>query len=251
MLVIPGTTPEPVSPFQSSILSFLHNILVTKPTTGHALISSLTAPESPTYLANNEALQLLYVNAIHESLEAILQLKLPPEPFETDSDSQYESDHTLTTGRQSVTKECQRLTSLVYQLLSLMDPQPNMTHVLIDKLFVLLLKIDHKLGGNQSIRFDVSRIYACLVGRSTPYLIQRLHEVEEYVRVKSNNGEAGGRGGSPEGKDGGRWSLKLLGRTASAGDWRNLFYHVYHDQRHFLECVLVGLCVCWSVCVCV
>ena len=246
VLVIPGTIPEPVPPLQSAVLSFLHNVLVSKPTTGHALIQSLTAKESPAYLANNEALQLLYVKAIHESLEAMLQLKLPSEVPETDSDSQYESDHTLTAviqGRQGVTKECQRLTTLIYGLLSLMDPRPEMSHVLVDKLFVFLLKMNHQLGPEKFIRFDVSKIYACLVGRSTPYLVQRLHEVEEYVRVKASS-----VGGGAADKSG-AWSLKLLRQTEGAQDWRALFFHVYHDHKHFLECVLVGLCVC--VCLCV
>ena len=245
MLIIPGTVPEPVPPFQSAVLSFLHNVLISKPTTGHALIQSLTAQESPAYLANNEALQLLYVKAIHESLEAILQLKLPSEVLETDSDSQYESDHTLTAinqGRRSVTKECQRLTTLVYDLLSLMDPRPEMARVMVDKLFVYLLKMNHQLGPDKFIRFDVSKIYSCLVGRSTPYLVRRLHEVEEYVRVKASGGGGGGGGGASEKSS--AWSLKLLGQTDGAGDWRALFFHVYHDHKHFLECVLVGFCPC-------
>jgi hypothetical protein len=244
VLVIPGTIPEPVPPFQSAVLSFLHNVLVSKPTTGHALIQSLTAKESPAYLVNNEALQLLYVKAIHESLEAMLQLKLPSELPETDSDSQYESDHTLTAviqGRQSVTKECQRLTTLIYHLLSLMDPRPEMSHVLVDKLFVFLLKMNHQLGPDKFIRFDVSKIYSCLVGRATPHLVQRLHEVEEYVRVKASS-----VGGGAADKSG-AWSLKLLRQTEGAQDWRALFFHVYHDHKHFLECVLVGLCVCLFV----
>ena len=242
MLVIPGTIPEPVPPFQSAVLSFLHNILVSKPTTGHALIQSLTAKESPSpaYLSNNEALQLLYVDAIHETLEAILTLKLPSEVPETDSDSQYESDHTLTSvnqGRKSVTKECQRLMTLVYDLLSLMDPRADMGRVLVDKLFVFLLKMNHQLGPDKFIRFDVSKIYSCLVGRSTPYLVRRLHEVEEYVRVKASS-----VGGGAAEKSG-AWSLKLLGQTEGPQDWRALFFHVYHDHKHFLECVLVGLCI--------
>ena len=233
VLAIPGAISESASPFQSAVLSFLHNVLVSKPATGHALIQSLTAPDRHTNLVNNEALQLLYVEAIYESLEAILQLKLP-EAIETDSDSQYESDHTWTTtnqGQQNVTKECQRLTNLVYDLLSLMDPKPDMTRVAVDKLFVYLLELDHTLVPDRSIRFEPSKIYACLLGRSSPYLLKRLQEVEEYVRT-------GGINRSADEKTSG-WSLKLLREMSTSLDWRGLFYHAYHDRKHFLECVLV------------
>ena len=252
VLSIPGTSSEPVSPFQSAVLSFLHNVLVSKPATGHALIRSLTVPDSPARLANNEALQLLFMEAIRESLEAILQLKLP-EALETDSDSQYESDHTWTTaanqGRQSVTKECQRLTTLVYDLLSLMDPGADMGRVSVDKLFVHLLEFSHRLGPDKTVRFEASKIYSCLLGRGCPYLVKRLHEAEEYVRSK----EARSSGGVKSSE----WSLKVVRETSSSLDWRALFYHAYHDHKHFLESVLVRLCVSErerereSVCVCV
>lgn len=235
MLAIPGAVPETVSPFPSTILSFLHDVLVSKPATGHALICSLTVPDSPTHHVNNEALQLLYVEAINESLEAILQLKLP-EAAETDSDSQYESDHMWTTasqGRQSVTKECRRLTNLVYDLLSFMDPQPDMSRVSVDKLFVFLLELCHQLGPERPIRFDSSQIHSCLLGRSSPYLLKRLHEAEEYIRNKQANGS------SPTNKKSSVNSLQLLRQTGTTGDWRGVFYHAYHDRKHFLECVLV------------
>lgn len=238
-----------MSPFPSTILSFLHDVLISKPATGHALIRSLTVPDSPTHLVNNEALQLLYVEAINESLEAILQLKLP-EAAETDSDSQYESDHTWTTasqGRQNVTKECRRLTNLVYDLLSLMDPQPDMSRVSVDKLFVFLLELCHQLGPERLIRFDSSKIHSCLLGRSSPYLLKRLHDAEEYIRNKQANGS------SPTNKKNSvssARSLQLLRQTGTTGDWRGVFYHAHHDHKHFLECVLVrGDQVEWK-CVC-
>ena len=225
-----------MSPFQSAVLSFLHNVLVSKPVTGHALIRSLTVPDSSAHLVNNEVLQLLYMEAIQESLEAMLQLKLP-EAIETDSDSQYESDHTWTTmnqGRQSVTKECQRLTNLVYDLLSLVDPQPDMSRVSIDKLLVYLLELNHELGPDKLIRFEAGSIYSCLLGRSSPYLIKRLHNAEEYVRLKGT--KSNGAGGKSS-----EWSLKLVSETSSPLYWRGLFYHAYHDHKHFLECVMVRI----------
>lgn len=235
MLAIPGTVSERVSPFPSTILSFLHNILVSRPATGHALICSLTVPDSHIHLFNNEALQLLYVEAINETLEAILQLKLP-EAVETDSDSQYESDHTWTTvnqGRQSVTKECRRLTNLVYDLLSFMDPQPDMSRVSVDKLFVFILELCHQLGPERPIRFDTSRIYSCLLGRSSPYLLKRLHDAEEYIRIK------GSRTTDKKNTVTNAWSLRVLQYASTTGDWRGMFYHTHHDHKHFLECVLV------------
>ena len=237
VLAIPGTDSEPASTFQSATLSFLYDVLVSRPATGHALIRSLTVP-NPAYLINNEALQLLYVEAINECLEAILQLKLP-EGIETDSDSQYESDHTSTNtnqGRQNMTKECQRLTDLVYDLLSLMDPQPDMSRVSVDKLFVYLLELRHRIGPEKSVSFDASKIYSCLLGRSSPYLLKRLHDAEEYVRIREANGStsAGEKRVATS-----AWSMEMLKRTSTPQDWRALFYHTHHDHKHFLECVLV------------
>ena len=241
MLGIPGANPEPVSPFQSHILSFLHNVLVSSTETGHTLICSLSVPGDPAYLHNNEALQLLYINAVNECLEGLGQLHLLDEG-ETDSDSQYESDQTLTTHvhrRQSVTKESQKLTNLVYNLLSLMDPSPDMAHVTVDKLFVSLLQARYQLGPGKLLSFDAKQLYACLLGRSSPFLLKRLHNAEEYIRKK----EAMLSGGKEAVSS--RWSLEVLEGIGTLQGFRELFYYAHHDQRHFLECVLVSLpCTC-------
>ena len=225
--------------FQPLVLSFLHDVLISSPALGHALICNLTVPNSPAHLLNNEALQLLYVKGIQGALETLTQLRVPEGGETTDSDSQYESDHTypsLIHRTQSIAKECRRLTVLVYDLLSLMDTQPDMARVSVDKLFVCLLELCHRVGADLVVSFNAEKIYSCLLGRASTYLIERLHHAEDYIRMKVM-GRGGGMG--EKGVLASVQSFELLKRTSSPRDWRELFYFAHHDRRHFLESVLV------------
>ena len=215
-------------PFPPLTLSFLHDVItVSSSTLGHALIECLTVDE-PEYLSNNEALQSIYVDCVYECLETLNQLK-SAEPFETDSsyDSQYESDHTPTGGVGSLYRECQRLVATVYSLLSLMDPRPEMTKLSkkIDRVFLTLLKVQYVVTPELTAAFESSRLYSCLLGRSTPFLINRLYGVEEYIRTNKT-----AEGGGATGKEGN-----------ALEKWRELFYEALYDNKHWLESMLVRL----------
>ena len=227
VLRIPGATPQPVPPFPSLTLSFLHDVTtISSSALGHALIKCLTVDE-PEYQANNEALQSLYVDCVYEYLEALNQLK-SADSIETDSsyDSQYESDHTPSGGTGGLYRESQRLVSAVYDLLSLMDPKVEMAKLSekINRLFLTLLKVRYVVTPEHTAAFESSRLYSCLLGRSTPFLINRFHKVEEYIRT--NRTTEGSRTAESEGNP--------------PEEWRELFYEALYDNKHWLERVLVG-----------
>lgn len=205
--------------------------MVLSPAHGHTLLSSLTVRGRAEYHTNNEKLQLLYFDGINKCLESLDHMK-SADNLETDSsyDSQYESDHHSSSGR-SLVHKAEELTTLVYDLLSLVDPLPDMTKVTakINKVFVTLLTAKYPLTSGHTITFNSNRIYSCFLGRPNSFLITRLHDVEEYLRKsrseeQTDEGQAvlgGSEGGSPV-------------------EWRNMFYEALYDHRHLLESVLVG-----------
>ena len=197
----------------------------------HTIIRNLTVNGNSNYLNNNETLQSIYIDCLTGSLESLSHLKAP-ESLETDSsDSQYESDHSSSV--QSIYSECQRLVTLVYDILSLMDPLAEMVKLTkrVDQLFLLLLEAKYNVSSEYTVTFDSGRIYSCLLGRSAPVLINRFHEVEEYLRM-TRAAESGGALASH------------LRQGTVAGDpleeWRDLFYEALYDHRHLLESVLVS-----------
>jgi len=217
------------------VLLFIHDVITALgPAFGHTLINSMTVEDGPDYIANNEALQSVYIDCITGYLEKLSQLKAP-ESLETDSsyDSQYESDH-ATGGMQNTYKQCEKIVATIYDLLSLVDPSPKMLKLAkkIDKLFLLLLQSKYPIGPECTIVFESGRIYSCLLGRSTPFLINRLHEVEEYLRTNWATEE-------------GVASMGLETRGSERSDseeWRGLFYEALYNKRHPLERIMVRAC---------
>ena len=198
---------------------------------GHALIKSMTVENDTSYLYNNEALQSIYVNGIMECLDMLKQMKAP-ENLETDSsyDSQYESDH-ATSGMQNTYKQCGKLVNKVYDLLALVDPSPLMSRLekKIDRVFLDLLQSKYDISPECTIVFEIGRIYSCLLGRPTPFLINRLHEVEEYVRTNQ---------ATEEGVANKELKRRVSERSGSE-EWRELFYEALYDKKHPLESVVV------------
>ena len=243
VLKIPGATPDTVSNFPSLTLDFIRDVITSLiPALGHTLITSLTVPSGMSYLPNNEALQMVYIECINECLETLEQTKIP-EDVETDSsyDSQYESDHP-TSGARGVYKACERILSSVYTLLSMMDPTQEMVRVTkkIDRIFHTLLKATFNISADWRMSFNAGRIYSCLLGRSTPFLINRLHEVEEYLRMNKTTEESVTVSTSSS------TALEVPSPAKqrssyteiSRAEWRDRFYQALYDHKHLLENVL-------------
>ena len=201
------------------------------PALSHALIKSMTVENDTNYLSNNEALQSTYVNGIMDCLDMLKQMKAP-ENLETDSsyDSQYESDH-ATSGVRNTYKQCENLIAKVYDLLALVDPSPQMSRLekKIDRVFLDLLRSTYVISPECTVAFEIGRIYSCLLGRPTPFLINRLHEVEEYLRINQATEEGVASGG-----------LKMrVSERSDSEEWRELFYEALYDKKHPLESVVV------------
>ena len=178
---------------------------------------------------------MVYLDCISETLEGIAQAKVA-ERDEGDSsyDSQYESDHPTSKTKEGLIKECEKKISFVYTLLSLIDPTNEMSRLTnrLDRMFHTLLKSSFKVGEDVAVKFDSSRIYACLLGRSSPFLINRLHDVEEYLRM--NKGMDYEEAAIDDGKShrGEKASLSIQ------QEWNERFYQALYDHRHLLENVI-------------
>ena len=238
---------DTVLQLQPLILQFLHDVITSlSPTLGHALITSLMVPSGSTYLANNEALQMIFVECINEALEGLSQAKVSKIADNDSSyDSQYESDHPSSETHKGVFKECEKKVAFVYTLLSLIDPSNEMTRITnrLDRIFHTLLKTTFKIGPGISLRFETGKVYACLLGRSSPLLINRLHEVEEYLRMNrgfDQHEEEGdtspttisvcdGHPHHPRHKE--APSLQEI-------EWKERFYQALYDHKHLLESVI-------------
>ena len=238
---------DTVPQLQPLILQFLHDVITSlSPTLGHALITSLMIPTGSTYLANNEALQMIYIECINETLEGLSQAKVS-EIADNDSsyDSQYESDHPSSETHKGLFKECEKKVAFVYTLLSLIDPSNEMTRITnrLDRIFHTLLKTTFKIGPGTSLRFKTGKVYACLLGRSSPLLINRLHEVEEYLRMNrgfDHHEEEGDTSPTAMSVHDGHPQHPRHKEAPSLQEieWKERFYQALYDHKHLLESVI-------------
>ena len=235
---------------------------------------------SAQHVSNNESLQCVYLDCISECLEALDALKaLVAHEGGEDSDSQYESDHTSSStaaarGR-STTGRFEKVVSMIYTLLSMVEAQPGMIRLTkkIDSLFATLLQASYPMAAKQSagqdkadpvvVTFEPGRIYACLLGRSNGFLINRLYEVEDYLRRKRvaeespfvvppqarygslpKLGEHKNEGSGDAGEDSGNSSCTKGIQTGqspvdtSKDEWKDRFYGAMYENKHLLESVL-------------
>ncbi len=233
VLRIPGAVSDSIPYFSGLIVSFIHDVITTiSPALGHALITSLSVPNSSAHMANNESLQLIYIECINDCLELVSKTNSRESSLEPDYDSQYESDHP-TSGVGKTKKGCEKILSLIYSLLSFLDPTHEMVKLTrkIETIFHTLLRKTYVISEDLKVSFETGQIYACLLGKSTPFLINKLHEVEEYLRMH------------PETDDASTLSLQeakkpSLTTQESVHEWRQRFYESLYDHRHLLETTL-------------
>ena len=203
--------------FSKPCWQFLRNCLYENPTLAHAVIYKLTCKTDNDLLANNQALQGLFLKCVEGSLNSLVPSSegMQSDFFESENEAKYQ--------------QCQEL---IYNLLSLMDPTPEMTELELDRVFLRLLELTVDVGLSQPITlFDSKKIYSCLLGRKTNYLIMQFQRVEEFVRKKqsqfkllSNEEEHSG---------------VTVRRVGDKEKWRFLFFETLYNNRHMLEHVLV------------
>ena len=126
---------------------------------------------------------------------------------------------------------------LIYNLLSLMDPTPEMTELKLDRVFLRLLELTVDAGLSQSVNlFDSKKIYSCLLGRKMNYLIVEFQRVEEYVR-KNQTKQLRIRHSSNSEEE---YSGASFRRVPDKEKWRFLFFETLYSNQHMLEHVLVS-----------
>lgn len=239
VLKIPGAASDSIPYFSGLIVSFIHDVITTiSPALGHALISSLSVPNSSAHMANNESLQLIYIECINDCLDLLSKLNSREGSLEPDYDSQYESDQP-TSGVRGTEKGCEKILSLIYSLLSLLDPSHEMVKLTrkIDTIFHTLLRKTYVISENLKVSFETGQIYACLLGRSTPFLINRLHEVEEYLRMHPETDETSTIS-TPLKLSLQEAKKSTLTAKDSVHEWRQRFYEALYDHKHLLESTL-------------
>ena len=249
MLQVPGTTFDTVPHLSDLITSFLRDVVtILDPALGHTLITSLMVTSySSQYISNNESLQFIYLDCIDECLEA-LQTLCTANGRESNLDSQYKSNMS---GVEFTGSECEKAVNMVYILLSLMNGTPEMTRLMkkVDTIFHTLLQGSYSVGTGPPVTFEVGRIYACLLGRSNTFLINRLHEVEEFLRLNKITEDSHHLKLSPGNKPIYAHDTKDedVDRTDDPSDikyelarveWRNRFYDAVYTHKHILESVL-------------
>ena len=185
---------------------------------------------------------MIYVDCINESLEALSQSKVS-DTADNDSsyDSQYESDHPSTETHKGIFKECEKKVAFVYTLLSLADPSNEMTRVTnrLDRLFHTLLKTTFKIGPGLSLRFETGRVYACLLGRSSPLLINWLHEVEEYLRMNRGFDHEEEEVAATTTDDSTPHHHRHKETPSiQETEWKERFYQALYDHKHLLESII-------------
>ena len=180
---------------------------------------------------------MIYIDCINETLDVLSQAKVSQTSGNDSSyDSQYESDHSSSMTQDGLFKECAKKVAFVYTLLSLIDPTNEMSRTTnkLDRIFHTLLRSSFKVGPGLTVRFETGRIYACLLGRSSPLLINRLHEIEEYLRMNRGfdheEDSAVISEGTPHHREKDASSVHL--------EWKERFYQALLDHKHLLEKVI-------------
>ena len=199
------------------------------PSLGHALITSLSVhqlPKSQRSLVNNEALQLLYLDIASECVKRIRKAHARAESNKGEVgtyDSQGECSQLSATEAMPLTQDkAEKLRELVYQMLSLVNPNPEMTRVMkkIVRLFEHLL-LPFNTGAEPD--FSLEAIYCCLIARPSCLLARKLQEVEKMLKA------SGATIGTLQEMD-----------IVEADRWKPVFYALYHKHEHFLESIMVS-----------
>ena len=198
------------------------NSLYENPTLGHAIINKLTCNNSNEFLANNQTLQGLFLKCIERSLNSLVASSdgVQADFFESEDQAKFQQNQ-----------------DLIYDLLSLMDPTPEMTELKLDGVFLRLLELTVDAGLNQPISlFDSKKIYSCFLGRKMNYLIVEFQRVEEYVR-KNQTKQLQLKSSSNSEEDHIGASFR---RVPDREKWRFLFFETLYSNQHMLERVLVS-----------
>eukprot|EP00118_Oscarella_pearsei_P023927 m.293509 g.293509 ORF g.293509 m.293509 type:complete len:1273 (+) comp40739_c0_seq9:44-3862(+) len=192
----PSTAAPAIPILSNSCLDLLKDVLLEDPSLGGELISELSCHHNSDCFATDQSLQRLYVDSIGEELL------------------------TASLAGSSVNSPISNRTTKIYKMLALMDPTPDMVELDLDELFSDLLAAasdcDKKV-------VEKSRLYACLLGRETPFLIARFCQVEDHLWRNRDKSLARDEFDAESGADA----------------WREMYLQATHEGYHVLEHLLV------------
>ena len=197
--------------FHHTIQKFLLSVLQSDPSVAHVLISYLTVESRPHYLANNELLQSLYIDCIDIYWK---KLEKRAHKASTSNDPKLQSSIV-------------GLAEKIHHLLSLIDPQSDMSRFLnrLDNTLVKLIQLDFVSSSGERL-FTYSSVYSCFLGRSSPMLIQRFQDTEEYLKGYRRRQQ---------------WEeLPVREEASSEGRWEAELYKALRESQHFLERIMVS-----------
>lgn len=122
-------------------------------------------------MKNNQLLQQLYVDLINDQLKA-----LDSDAVETDC-----TDPTALGTEESTADSAIKRCKFIYQMLSYMDPSPEMLSLskCLDDLFKNLI---NQTLNHQHSCLDKGTLYSCLLSQSTTYLIEKFCYMENQMR---------------------------------------------------------------------
>ena len=123
----------------------------------------------------------------------------------------------------------------IYNMLSLMDPWPEMTRMIknVDRVLLKLLQSGLSRGGENEVAgvvFKPEIIYSCLIGRSSPILIQRYQDIEEFLGVDLVQDTSVYQ------------EVESERHVLNSNDyWKTEFYRALKEKQHFLERIIVRI----------
>lgn len=198
-----GSTPHsliPLHTFHTTIQSFLRSVLYSNLSLGHVLISYLTVRERPHYTSNNELLQCLYIDCVDHYWGKL-------EKASRKVDTNYNS-------------KIVDLADKIHGMLSLIDPQPDMSRFLkrLDNVLIKLLQSDSQ-SCEGKLLFTFHSLYSCFLGRSNTILIQRFESIEEIMKDVSDD---------------------INSPSTGEDYWRQELFRALKNKQHFLERIMVS-----------
>lgn len=119
-----------------------------------------------------------------------------------------------------------KLSEKIHIMLSLIDPQPEMTRLLkrLDNIIVKLIT----MRTEENTLFSFYSLYSCFLGRSNPILIQHFQEIEGYMKGSCINDKEFNRDGN-------------MDVHSSEENWRLELYKALRERQHFLERAMVSV----------
>lgn len=192
-------------------LLFLQETLLSKPVLGSSLIEEILTIGNDSTTKNNDALQLLYVEALNSLLNRIL---------------------IHGSKKKHVADNCDK----IYDILSLFNPEAHSIYIPVKQLIIRLLELS-KAGEGP---LHKTRLMSVLIGRSSCYLIEEFCKIDfdwQMKHLHSNNSS----GSLPNCSDSQLDILVVLRKKGNPESrWNHLLQLCLKRKIHLMEAIIVS-----------